>query len=67
MKDYSSPCVGICDMNDDFLCEGCGRNAAEIENWYTYEPTQRKEILKRIIADNHPIVVDLADYEEGED
>ena len=63
MKDYSSPCIGVCVVDDKFVCEGCGRTEQEVEDWYEYEPEQKKETLNRIISNGHDVVVDLADYE----
>ncbi|EIT68114.1 hypothetical protein WQQ_45490 [Hydrocarboniphaga effusa AP103] len=28
-----SPCVGICQLNADQLCVGCGRSLSEIAEW----------------------------------
>lgn len=29
----TSPCVGVCQLNAEKLCTGCGRSLAEIAEW----------------------------------
>jgi len=42
----SSPCNGICIMDEDTgLCVGCLRTSEEIANWEGYSEEQRTEIM----------------------
>ncbi len=36
-----SPCIGLCRLGADGLCEGCLRNGDEIMRWITMTPAQR--------------------------
>ncbi|MCP3732685.1 DUF1289 domain-containing protein [Sphingomonas sp. MG17] len=44
----ASPCVSICRMRRDGLCEGCGRTLGEIAEWSLASDERRREILARI-------------------
>ena len=49
MKKISSPCNGICIMDEDTeLCVGCLRTSDEIANWEEYSEEQRTEVLREI-------------------
>ena len=41
----SSPCVSICEMDENNICQGCFRNDEEIREWNTYTDQKRQEIL----------------------
>jgi len=47
----ASPCVDICELDSDFVCNGCGRTIDEVLKWpqYTYE--QKKAVLDRIFGE----------------
>ena len=49
MAKPSSPCNGICIMDEDTeLCVGCLRTSDEIANWEEYSDEQRAEVLREI-------------------
>jgi len=49
LKKISSPCNGICIMDEDTgLCVGCLRTSDEIANWEEYSEEQRTEVLREI-------------------
>lgn len=49
MKKISSPCNGICIMDEDTeFCVGCFRTSDEIANWEEYSEEQRTEVLREI-------------------
>ena len=49
MKKISSPCNGICIMDEDTgLCVGCLRTSDEIAKWEEYSEEQRAEVLREI-------------------
>lgn len=43
----ASPCVSICALNDDDVCIGCYRSAAEITEWFMASPEEKRAILDR--------------------
>lgn len=45
-----SPCVGICRIDRDRTCTGCGRTLNEIAEWSQASDDRKREILARIDA-----------------
>ena len=45
-----SPCVKICRLDADNVCEGCGRTAREIRLWSSYSEAEREAVLSRLSA-----------------
>ena len=41
-----SPCTGICRLDDDKVCTGCGRLLAEIAAWSSATEAERREIRR---------------------
>ncbi len=41
-----SPCTGICRLDDDKVCSGCGRLLAEIAAWSSASDAERREIRR---------------------
>jgi uncharacterized protein len=48
-KAIQSPCVGICSLRADGLCEGCLRTSDEIGNWSNYSDEQRAHIMDALL------------------
>ncbi len=46
----ASPCIGVCHMRDDDVCEGCHRTLDEIAEWFSASDDRRRAILERIAA-----------------
>ena len=44
-----SPCVGICSLDADGLCEGCHRNTAEIARWSQMGDDERLHIMESVL------------------
>ena len=44
-----SPCVGICALDDQGLCEGCHRSAAEIASWLQMNDDQRLHLIESVL------------------
>jgi len=40
-----SPCVGVCTLGADGLCEGCLRNVDEIAAWSRLSDAQRLHVM----------------------
>ncbi|AUX72632.1 DUF1289 domain-containing protein [Erwinia pyrifoliae] len=42
----SSPCKGMCEVNERGYCRGCWRSREERFSWMTSSDTQKREILR---------------------
>ena len=47
----ASPCINICHIGADDVCEGCRRTLDEIAEWSTASDDRRRAILARIATD----------------
>lgn len=47
-KEILSPCVGICTLDNNQYCIGCGRHMKEIANWTTMTNEEKFKIIMRI-------------------
>jgi len=43
-----SPCVNVCKLDSDFVCEGCGRTIQEVLKWPEYTDEQKQAVLDRL-------------------
>ncbi len=41
-----SPCIDICELNNDDICTGCFRNLDEIAMWSGYSDKDKQRILE---------------------
>ena len=41
-----SPCVGVCQYNEEELCAGCFRSAKEISEWATMSKEEKLKIIE---------------------
>ncbi len=46
-----SPCIGVCTLDSDFVCRGCGRTIEEILHWREYTDIEKREINTRLRTD----------------
>ncbi|MFO1328239.1 MAG: DUF3717 domain-containing protein [Rubrivivax sp.] len=45
-----SPCIAICSTTQgDSVCKGCGRHFAEVQDWTSYTPGQKRAVWRRIV------------------
>ena len=42
-----SPCVSICVLDDEDICQGCFRSAEEITDWYMASADEKWDVLRR--------------------
>jgi predicted Fe-S protein YdhL (DUF1289 family) len=42
-----SPCISICVLDDEGICQGCFRSSVEITDWFIANPTEKQAILAR--------------------
>jgi hypothetical protein len=47
MPAVQSPCVNICALDEQDICVGCYRSAAEITEWTSLGEEGRKEVVRR--------------------
>jgi predicted Fe-S protein YdhL (DUF1289 family) len=48
-KPILTPCIGVCTLDADGLCEGCHRSAAEIGAWSTMDDQTRERIMVDVL------------------
>lgn len=46
-----SPCIGICQLAADGLCEGCHRSGNEIAQWSQMSDEQRRRFMDEILPE----------------
>jgi len=44
-----SPCVGICSLDAEGLCEGCHRTTAEIAGWSQMNDDERLQLMDVVL------------------
>jgi len=45
---FSTPCIGVCQYDNEDICRGCFRTLDEISNWALMTEEERKEIMKKL-------------------
>jgi len=40
-----SPCVGVCQYNEEDLCSGCFRTSKEISQWFDLTLEEKKKVM----------------------
>tara|TARA_B110000008_G_scaffold68961_1_gene69804 strand:- start:179 stop:355 length:177 start_codon:yes stop_codon:yes gene_type:complete len=45
-----SPCVGICQYNEEDLCIGCFRTSEEISQWFNMTTKEKKKVISLLPA-----------------
>lgn len=55
-RELASPCISVCLLDEQDICLGCYRSAAEITDWFMANPSEKRDILARALdrrlADN---------------
>ena len=49
-----SPCVGICELDDDGFCLGCLRSTAEISRWSQMNDDERLQLMEMVLPRREP-------------
>ena len=44
-----SPCIGVCSLGDDGLCEGCHRTSSEIARWSQMNDDERLQLMENVL------------------
>lgn len=47
----SSPCIGVCTMDEDGLCMGCLRTLDEIAAWSALADEERRRIMVEVLPE----------------
>jgi len=47
-KPVSNPCVSICYLDDDDICQGCFRSGQEISHWGNYTNAEKKQVMESV-------------------
>ncbi|MDN5515199.1 MAG: DUF1289 domain-containing protein [Pseudomonas sp.] len=48
-KPVRSPCVHVCALDEQDVCIGCQRTAAEITRWGCMDNAERREVLQHCL------------------
>lgn len=48
-KAVLTPCIGICELRSDGLCEGCLRTGAEIGGWSSFTDSDRAQLMDVVL------------------
>jgi predicted Fe-S protein YdhL (DUF1289 family) len=46
----TSPCIGVCEINQKGFCKGCFRNREERFNWLNMKPSMQREVINLCIG-----------------
>lgn len=46
-----SPCIGVCSLDEQGLCEGCHRTTAEIARWSQMNDDERLHLMERVLPE----------------
>lgn len=41
-----SPCISICVLDDQDVCQGCFRTGSEITDWFMASPDGKRQIIE---------------------
>ena len=52
-----SPCISVCYLDEQEICQGCFRSASEITDWLMVGAQKKREILAR--AEERRVAADL--------
>jgi len=53
-----SPCVSICVLDDQDVCQGCFRTGTEITDWFMASGDEKRQIIENAkvrLRDSNPI------------
>jgi predicted Fe-S protein YdhL (DUF1289 family) len=44
-EDVKSPCISVCVLDENDICEGCYRSAIEITDWSEMTNDKKKQVM----------------------
>jgi len=48
MGNLISPCINICELDENKICVGCYRTIEEISNWTKYTDEEKQHIINQV-------------------
>lgn len=48
-KAVSSPCIGVCELDDAGYCIGCRRSGDEIARWLQMSDAERRRLMDEVL------------------
>ena len=45
-NEVKSPCIGVCVLDIEDVCEGCFRTAAEVGDWTSFNAEQQRQVVE---------------------
>lgn len=42
-----SPCIGVCHLDEEDVCQGCFRTAHEITEWTVFTEEEKLKVIKQ--------------------
>lgn len=49
VRAVQSPCIGVCTLDDEGLCDGCLRSGDEIAAWLSMDDAQREHMMEAVL------------------
>ena len=49
IRAVQSPCIGVCTLDDDGLCDGCLRTGDEIAAWLAMAEAEREHLMDTVL------------------
>lgn len=46
-----TPCIGVCALNAEDICEGCLRRSSEIARWASMSDAERTHIMQVVLPE----------------
>lgn len=46
--EIQSPCISVCVLNQDDICEGCYRSAQEITDWSVLSDPEKRAVMVQV-------------------
>ncbi len=46
--EVKSPCISVCVLNEDDICEGCYRSAREITDWSVLSLEDKQDVMVNV-------------------
>lgn len=47
LPEPKSPCISVCVLDEEDICQGCWRSAREITDWMTLNGDGKRAVLKK--------------------
>lgn len=51
LRAVPTPCIGVCTLSEDGLCDGCLRTGDEIARWLQMDDDERLRLMERVLPE----------------